>query len=176
MENEMWQNPLLHHKTESHNFSKPINDKSWIQLASPLHVKYAINKLRYFWFSANAEQVAFIILPSRRLLLNIERAIPVNNWNYLLRPPYVFKNKPFANSHRDPRLLEVELEGHGLPHEDVGVVTRVEDPLQLLELPLRKVGPRTPPFGLVALRICKKRSIGWKMNVYCNAWKIFISG
>ena len=44
-------------------------------------------------------------------------------------------------TYRDPGLLEVEPHGERLSHEHVGVVTLQEGPLQLLKLPLTKVGP-----------------------------------
>ena len=62
--------------------------------------------------------------------------------------------RDISSTHRNSRLLQVELQRHRLSHEDVGVVTRQEDPLQLFELPLREVRSGTPPLRLVALGIC----------------------
>ena len=58
-------------------------------------------------------------------------------------------------THRNSGLLEVQLECHGLPHEDVRVMARLKHPLQLLELPLGKVGPRPTSLSIVTLRVWK---------------------
>ena len=60
---------------------------------------------------------------------------------------------PVLEPHRDPGLLELELHGDGLAHEDVGVVAALEHPLQLLQLPLAEVRPRSPSLVVLTLRI-----------------------
>ena len=58
---------------------------------------------------------------------------------------------PVLEPHGDPGLLELELHGDGLAHEDVRVVAALEHPLQLLQLPLAEVRPRSPPLLLIIL-------------------------
>ena len=65
----------------------------------------------------------------------------------VLRPPVLEPD-------RDPGLLQVELERDGLPHEDVRVVTGLEDSLQLLQLPLAEVRPGASPLVIFALGVC----------------------
>ena len=56
----------------------------------------------------------------------------------------------------DPGLLQIQFQCDGLSHEDVRIVAGLEDSLQLLQLPLAEVCPRTSSFVILALRICNR--------------------
>ena len=50
------------------------------------------------------------------------------------------QNLNFVTTHRHPGLPEPQSRCHGLPHEDVRVVARVEGALKLVQLPAAEVG------------------------------------
>ena len=50
-------------------------------------------------------------------------------------------------SYLNSGLGQAQLEGERLSDEDVGVVTRQESPLQLLQLPATEVGSASPAFA-----------------------------
>ena len=52
-------------------------------------------------------------------------------------------------------LGESQAHGQRLPHEDVGVVSRLEGSLQLLQLPAVEVGPRATPLRGRVLAVIK---------------------
>ena len=56
----------------------------------------------------------------------------------------------------DSRLLQVQLERDGLPHDDVRIVAGLEHSLQLLQLPLAEVRPGSSSLVILTLRICNR--------------------
>jgi len=81
--------------------------------------------------------------------------------------PLPFQMDTKKSTYRDSRLLQVQLERHGLAHEDVRIVAALEDSFQLLQLPLGEVGARSPPLGLFALGICQnERSIIKRLKLF----------
>lgn len=60
------------------------------------------------------------------------------------------------DTYGDAGFLEIEPHGERLSHEHVRIVTGLERPLQLFELPGAKIGPRTPSFTgrIVQIGIC----------------------
>ncbi len=59
-----------------------------------------------------------------------------------------------TNSYRDSGFLEVKFECHGFSHEDIRIMTRLENSFQFFKLPLRKIRSRSAPFCIVTVRIC----------------------
>ncbi len=66
------------------------------------------------------------------------------------------RGESFSNPYRYSGFLQVELKSHGLPHEDIGVVTGLKHALELFKLPLREVGPVPNVIKLFCAVICDK--------------------
>lgn len=76
------------------------------------------------------------------------------------------------DTHRYPRLLQIQSHRQRLSHEHVRVVTGQEGPFQLLQLPTVEVGPRSSPFGaprsVVQVVICRNKES--MIEIYMALW------
>lgn len=104
--------------------------------------------------------------------------VPVSKNKYINTGIYKYRNIFLWDTvtHLYSGLHEVESEGQGFPHEHVRVVTVLEGPFQLLQLPPREIGPGPTSLGGRALavlvaRIYKEHK---KIIIYLNVNPLLI--